>query len=228
MTALMLLAPGTPMLFQGQEFAASSPFLFFADHNEELAPLVRKGRAEFLAQFRSLATPEAQAVLDDPCDERTFKRSKLDMSERERHSAIYEMHRDLLRLRREDAIFGGAAGGVDGAVLGDEAFVLRFLGEQDDDRLLLVNLGLDLNLSPAPEPLLAPPEGMEWRVLWSSEDPRYGGMGAPAPESEGRWFLSGCAAMALGPAPMQEEKILAARRRREAVWKGQCRPRKGA
>ena len=228
MTALTLLAPGTPLLFQGQEFAASSPFLFFADHNKELAPLVRKGRAEFLAQFRSLATPEVQAILDDPGDERTFKRSKLDMSERERHSAIYEMHRDLLRLRREDAVFGGAACGVDGAVLGDEAFVLRFFGEQDDDRLLLVNLGLDLNLSPAPEPLLAPLEGMEWRVLWSSEDPRYGGMGAPPLDSEGRWFLPGCAAMALGPAPMSEEKILAARRRRDAVWRGQYRLRKGA
>jgi len=228
MTALTLLAPGTPMLFQGQEFAASSPFLFFADHNEELAPLVRKGRAEFLAQFRSLATPEVQAILDDPCDERTFKRSKLDMSERERHSAIYEMHRDLLRLRREDAIFAGAVGGVDGAVLGDEAFVLRFFGEQDDDRLLLVNLGLDLNLSPAPEPLLAPPDGKEWRVLWSSEDPRYGGMGAPPLDAQEKWFLPGCAAMALGPAPMPEEKILAIRRRREAVWRGQYRPRKGA
>jgi len=228
MTALTLLAPGTPMLFQGQEFAASSPFLFFADHNEKLAPLVRKGRAEFLAQFRSLATPEVQAVLDDPGDERTFKRSKLDLSERERHSAIYEMHRDLLRLRREDAVFGGAAGGVDGAVLGDEAFVLRFFGEDDDDRLLLVNLGLDLDLSPAPEPLLAPPAGKEWRVLWSSEDPRYGGMGAPPLDAEERWFLPGGAAMALSPAPPPEEKILAADWRREAVWRGQYRPGKRA
>src|SRR5262249_33940590 len=69
MTALLLLAPGTPMLFQGQEFAASSPFLFFANHNQDLAPLIRKGRAEFLTQFRSLATPDFQAVLDDPGDE---------------------------------------------------------------------------------------------------------------------------------------------------------------
>ncbi len=55
MTALMLLGPGTPMLFQGQEFAASSPFLYFADHNENLAPLIRRGRAEFLSQFSSIA-----------------------------------------------------------------------------------------------------------------------------------------------------------------------------
>ena len=225
MTALMLLAPGTPMLFQGQEFAASSPFLFFADHNEELAPLIRKGRANFLAQFRSLSTPDFQAILDDPCDERTFERSKLLLFERERHSAIYEMHRDLLRLRREDAVFGGAAVGVDGAVLGDEAFVLRFFGDDDDDRLLLVNFGLDLNLSPAPEPLLAPPEGKEWRVLWSSEDPRYGGMGAPPLDPEEKWLLPGHAAMALCPATMPEEKILAARRQREAEWRGERKRR---
>jgi maltooligosyltrehalose trehalohydrolase len=229
MTALMLLAPGTPMLFQGQEFAASSPFLFFADHNEELAPLVRKGREEFLAQFPSLATPEARAVLDNPCDERTFERSKLDLSERERHSAIYEMHRDLLSLRREDPVFGNSArpdapaGGVDGAVLSDEAFVLRFFGEDNDDRLLLVNLGIDLRLTPAPEPLLAPPERMEWRVLWSSEDQRYGGSGAPALDTDENWILPGHAAMALGAAPAPEEKILEARRQRQAEWRGERR-----
>jgi maltooligosyltrehalose trehalohydrolase len=221
MTALILLAPGTPMLFQGQEFAASSPFLFFADHNEELAPLVRKGRAEFLAQFRSLATPEVQAILDNPSDKQTFERSKLDLSERESNSAIYEMHRDLLSLRREDAVFGAPAGGVDGAVLSDEAFVLRFFGENNDDRLLLVNLGLDLRLTPAPEPLLAPPETMEWRLIWSSEDPRYGGTGAPTLDTEENWLLPGHAAMALGPALIPEEKVLEARRQREAEWKGQ-------
>ncbi len=221
MTALLLLSPGAPMLFQGQEFAASSPFLFFADHNSELAPLVRKGRAEFLTQFRSLATPEVQAILDNPCDARTFERSKLDLSERESHSAIYEAHRDLLRLRREDGVFGDPAGGVDGAVLGDQAFVLRFFGENDDDRLLLVNLGVDLDLTPAPEPLLAPPEGMEWRVLWSSEDPRYGGTGAPPLDMEENRLLPGHAAIALGPAPRDEEKILAAKLRRGAVWRGE-------
>ena len=50
-TALMLLSPGTPMLFQGQEFGASSPFLFFADHDGELADAVQRGRAEFVSHF---------------------------------------------------------------------------------------------------------------------------------------------------------------------------------
>src|SRR5215475_14569376 len=225
MTALTLLGPGTPMLFQGQEFAASSPFFYFADHNPELAEQVRKGRAAFLSQFRSLATPGIQAVLVNPGDPLTCERSKLDLSERETHSAIYEMYCDLLRLRREDATFAAQrVGAIDGAVLGDEAFVLRFFGEDNDDRLLLVNLGVDLRLDIAPEPLLAPPERMEWRVLWSSEDPRYGGLGIAPLDAHENWYLPGHAAVALGPTPIPEEKILAAQRRKEAEWRGDVHP----
>jgi maltooligosyltrehalose trehalohydrolase len=221
MTALTLLGPGTPMLFQGQEFAASTPFFYFADHNQELTELVRKGRAEFLSQFRNLATPGIQAVLVNPGDPLTFERSKLDLSERAQNSAIYEMHRDLLRLRREDPVLSAQRpGGVDGAVLGDEAFVLRLFGAEGDDRLLLVNLGVDLRLNPAPEPLLAPPEGMEWRILWSSEDPRYGGLGVAPLDAEETLHLPGHAAVALRPSPLPEEKIRTARRRKEAEWRG--------
>ncbi|MHB1162476.1 MAG: malto-oligosyltrehalose trehalohydrolase [Chloroflexota bacterium] len=199
-TALTLLAPGTPMLFQGQEFAASSPFLYFADHPPELARLVRRGRAESVAQFPSVADPAIQERLALPDDPRTFERSKLDLSERESHAEAYAMHRDLLRLRREDPVFRSqGAGGVDGAVLGPEAFVLRFFGEDGDDRLLLVNLGRDLALDPAPEPLLAPPEGVDWEVYWSSEDPRYGGLGTVQPTREGAWQLPGHAAIVLKP-----------------------------
>ena len=61
MTAYFLLMPGIPMLFQGQEFAASTPFLYFADHRDDLVEPVRKGRAEFLAQFPSIADPEIAA-----------------------------------------------------------------------------------------------------------------------------------------------------------------------
>ena len=62
LTALLLLGPGTPMLFQGQEFAASSPFYFFADCTGELARLTSQGRAAFLSQFPNLAHPDMQRV----------------------------------------------------------------------------------------------------------------------------------------------------------------------
>ena len=203
MTALLLLAPATPMLFQGQEFCASAPFLYFADHEPELAQAVQKGRLEFLAQFPSLRAPEMRACIPDPREPSTFELCRLDLPERESHAPCYALHRDLLRLRREDPVFRAqGAGGLDGAVLTPEAFVLRYFsqGSQGDDRLLVVNLGRDLSLVPAPEPLLAPPEGACWEVVWSSEDPRYGGCGAPPPEDrEGGWRLPGQAAVVLRP-----------------------------
>jgi maltooligosyltrehalose trehalohydrolase len=204
-TAVMLLGPGTPMLFQGQEFGASSPFYFFADHHQGLAPLVRRGRAEFLRQFPSIARPETQSRLPNPSDPRTFERSKLDLSERQRHTETYTLHKDLLKLRRQDAVLRTQRpAGVDGAVLGGQAFVLRFFAEDGHDRLLLVNLGRDLHFDPAPEPLLAPPEHMSWQTLWSSEDPCYGGGGTPPLETEDNWHIPGEAAVVLLPIPHEE------------------------
>jgi maltooligosyltrehalose trehalohydrolase len=200
LTALMLLAPGTPMLFQGQEFAASSPFLFFADHGPELAKQILSGRAEFLAQFPSLATSEMQQRFADPSDPTTFERCKLDHRERHTHREIYELHRDLLQLRRNEPVFmAQRPRGVDGAVLSPAAFVLRYFGDSGDDRLLLINLGVDLHLDPAPEPLLAPPADSEWRTLWSSENPRYGGIGMPQIDSDENWQIPGHAAVVLKP-----------------------------
>jgi maltooligosyltrehalose trehalohydrolase len=203
MTALLLLGPATPMLFQGQEFAASSPFLYFADLPPELAKLARAGRAEFLAQFPSLAGPEAQTALPDPADRLTFERCKLDLTERERHAAAYALHVDLLRLRKEDPVFRGqGAGGVDGAVLGTEALVLRFFGAglDPEDRLLCLNLGRDLDLGAVAEPLLAPPRDARWSLLWSSEALRYDGAGTPDLDPRERWRLPGHSALVFGPA----------------------------
>jgi maltooligosyltrehalose trehalohydrolase len=197
LTALWLLAPGTPLFFQGQEFSASAPFLFFADHHPELAAQVRAGRAEFLAQFPTIASAPARALLDDPASPATFERCKLDLGERARNAGVVALHRDLLRLRREDPTIHEGRG-VRGAVLGPEAFCLRWT--EGEPRLLLVNLGADLELAYAPEPLLAPPAGGgRWRMVWSSEDVTYGGNGTPAPEDEeGAWRLLGHAAVLLG------------------------------
>jgi maltooligosyltrehalose trehalohydrolase len=204
MTALLLLAPQTPMLFQGQEFAASSPFFYFADHTPELAALVEKGRKEFMRQFPSLARPEVQSQLPSPGDPQTFVRSKLNWLERQSHAATCALHRDLLKLRREDPVFRQQRrGGVDGAVLSGGAFVLRFFGPGGDDRLLLVNFDPDLHLTPMPEPLLAPPEDKQWQMLWSSEELCYGGSGTPPLAADGHWVVPGQAAVVLAPDAMR-------------------------
>lgn len=207
-TALTLLGPGTPMLFQGEEFGASSPFLFFADQKPELSKKIREGRAEFLSQWRSYQMPDVTACLPDPTSSASFERSKLNFEEVEANTSIYQLHRDLLKLRREDPIIAAQGEhGVDGAVLSSLAFLMRYFSPAfRDDRLLIVNLGADLHLDPAPEPLLAAPSQTRWEKLWSSDDARYGGCGTAALDTEENWIIPGQAAVLLYPIETQEQK----------------------
>jgi maltooligosyltrehalose trehalohydrolase len=166
---------------------------------------VAKGRRKFLSQFPTLALDEMQHLLADPAAWETFQRCKLNADERTRHTAALALHRDLLQLRRNDPVFRQQRfRSVDGAVLAAEALVLRFFSAEHGDRLLLVNLGRDLHLDPAPEPLLAPPASTLWEMLWSSEDPRYGGNGTTPLDTEKNWRIPGQAAVALKPTPVQD------------------------
>jgi maltooligosyltrehalose trehalohydrolase len=198
MTALFLLSPPTPMLFQGQEYGLPKRFQYFADFDGELGKNVREGRLEFLAQFKNLASQEAQEAVADPCDIATFEQCKLTADDRNTEAPSYLLHRDLLRLRTTDPVFRQQRNDrVFGAVLGPESFLIRFFGEDGDDRLLIVNLERDFELKPAPEPLLAPPEGALWEMLWSSDDPAYGGSGVLAFDGIQNVRISGQAALAL-------------------------------
>jgi maltooligosyltrehalose trehalohydrolase len=166
------------MLFQGQEFGSSKPFLYFADHNRELSEAVRRGRTEFLAQFPSTTDARVAESLPDPGDERTFEACKLAPGQRERHGEAYALHRDLIALRRRDPILSTAGRRrPEGAVIGPGAFLLRYIDGEQGDRLLVVNLECDLDFVPAREPLIAPPFESRWRLTWSSESPDYGGQG---------------------------------------------------
>ena len=202
MTAWLLLGPETPMLFQGQEFWSSKPFLYFADHRPDLASSVRDGRREFLSQFPSVADASVQRQLPSPDDERTFRCSTLDFGERDAHAAAYRLHRDLLALRRSDPVLSRVGTmRPEGAVLGPGAFLLRYLDAAHGDRLLLVNIDCDLDFTPAREPLLAPPAGARWTLAWSSESPEYDGQGTPVIDLAGVFVLPGGAALLFTPDP---------------------------
>jgi maltooligosyltrehalose trehalohydrolase len=191
MTALLLLGPWTPLLFQGEEFGASSPFMFFADIGDaSVRDAIRNGRAEWLAPFLSVSQEEARKILPAPDDPEVFARCKLDFSEREKNRELYDLHTDLLKLRREDSRFRQQIpGGLDGAILGPASFVLRYFSNEDDDRLLLVNFGARQVLHPASEPLLAPPMDCAWETLWTSESSRYGGAGTVTTATREQWLL---------------------------------------
>ena len=216
MTAFMLLMPQTPMLFQGQEFAASSTFHYFADHNQELSRLIAEGRVKELSQFPSVAVKPMKPYLLDPSERSTFERSKIDLAEKEKpgHAEMYRLHRDLLKLRKSQSVFGRVQrrGDIDGAVLSPSAFVLRFFASpgpgtgaetaSSNDRLVLVNLGNDLPMDPCPEPLLAPPPGHRWLVMLTTEDPVYGGSGTPPADTEQEgWLVHGRCTIVMQPVP---------------------------
>ena len=223
MTVLLLLAPQTPMLFQGQEFAASSPFNYFADHTGELPELIRKGRLKELSQFPSNAHPDMQAVMPDPSSVATFQRCKLDWSQLEKgwHTQMFTFHRELLKLRHYDPVFSrvNGRGQMDGAVIGPDAFVLRFFGE-GGDRLVVINLGSDLRLRINPEPLLAPPLGMRWDTILSTGAPRFGGSGMNPLETKGQdwrmpginWQLPGRCGLVLKPIRLTDQELSDAKR----------------
>ena len=90
-------------------------------------------------------------------------------------------------------------GGIDGAILGSHSFLLRYFAKENDDRLLVVNLGCRKELTPASELLLAPPSDYEWEILWTSESPRYGGPGVVEVVTDEKWLLPAEAAVLLRP-----------------------------
>ncbi|MBA2368959.1 MAG: malto-oligosyltrehalose trehalohydrolase [Candidatus Protochlamydia sp.] len=202
-TALLLLAPATPLIFQGQEFAASTPFFYFADYPPNIAEMIEEGRKTYFKRFASYGTSEIQALLQKPSLMETFLNSKLILTERESHHQAYNLHKDLLKLRKNDPIFNAPKKtSIDGIVLNQDAFIVRYFGEENDTRLLVVNFGIDLVLTPANDPLLAPPEGTDWTILWSSESPRYGGNGVPPLSTDHHWSILGHAANVLIPKPL--------------------------
>ena len=182
MTALLLLGPATPMLFQGQEFASSAPFLYFADHKPELPRRCQEGGASSSRSSRASPIPTCWRRLPAPVDEETFRALQA-RSRRARASTavLRAAPRSAAPAPRPIRCCARIDGGVDGAGARPGAFVLRFFGGDDGDRLLLVNLGATIDLHALPEPLLAPPADCRWDVLWSSEAPRYGGSGGTPP-----------------------------------------------
>ena len=100
--ACILLAPSPPLLFMGEEFAASTPFLFFCDFGPELALTVTQGRRKQFARFAQFADPALQATIPDPNNEVTFERSKLVWSEAGNpgHREWSELYRECLGIRK--------------------------------------------------------------------------------------------------------------------------------
>jgi maltooligosyltrehalose trehalohydrolase len=190
LSTLLLLGPGVPLLFQGQEEAAEQPFTYFADHQEELAGLVRKGRLEFLSQFPSLASPEIQEQLPAPNDEAMFNACRLEWSESARSRDARRLYGDLIALRQKDAVMskvGTADVSIESAAPTADLLLIRY-SAGDAARLLIINLG-PLMTCAMNEPLFAPEAGHGWELVFCSERSTYGGGGVNESFGEGCWDL---------------------------------------
>jgi maltooligosyltrehalose trehalohydrolase len=160
-SALLLFLPCTPMLFMGQEFAASSPFQFFTDHNRELGRLVTEGRRREFSAFSAFADPAVRERIPDPQADETFRASKLRLGEADMPPGadLRRWYASLLSLRHSDPVLVDQARERMSAraVSADALAVRRWLA--NDERLLLVNFG--------DAPLHTEDFGGGWRVLLS-------------------------------------------------------------
>ena len=177
-SALLLLSPYTPLLWMGQEWAASSPFLYFTDHPEELGRLVTEGRREEFRLFPAFSDPAVRERIPDPQAEETFRRSVLRWEERAAapHAGVLALHRALLALRRSEPALGSsdrAHFAVD--ALDDRTLALRRWSPVGDAALLVVHFGDGVAPQPAAHGETRAPAGMRWEQVLSTEEPRFGG-----------------------------------------------------
>jgi maltooligosyltrehalose trehalohydrolase len=166
-SALLLTLPQTLLLFMGQEFMATTPFLFFTDHIAELGKLVTEGRRHEFAGLRAFAREELVDSIPDPQAESTYRGSQLRDSDREVGAGMLALYRDLLRLRREDPVLAnGDRAHLDANVIGAEVLSVRRWTDEGE-RLLIANFGREMEV--------AVPEAA--KVLFSTTSKEYGGTG---------------------------------------------------
>lgn len=183
-SALLLLSPYTPMLFMGQEWAASTPFLFFTDHNAELGRLVTEGRRKEFAGFAAFRDPANRASIPDPQADATFLGSKLVWQELEEpaHAATLALYRTALSLRRDDAALRWRARGQwEVLELGPGVSAIHY--RKGDERALVV-----FALAAGQTGDLPAGDGADWRVVFSSNAPEFGGEGGHVFDPGNRTF----------------------------------------
>ncbi|MGV3533143.1 MAG: malto-oligosyltrehalose trehalohydrolase, partial [Chthoniobacteraceae bacterium] len=175
-SALLLLAPYTPLLFMGQEWAASSPFYYFTDHNEELGRMVEEGRQRE-CRFAAFANGTEPGEIPSPQAEETFAKSKLIWEEAETgaHAGVLSLYKELLRIRREHSGFRpDSRAGTTFAALNSKALAMRIDGGHEH-WLLVCDLHGGHSVSLNAEPFTAPPAGRRWDRVFSTNERRFGG-----------------------------------------------------
>jgi maltooligosyltrehalose trehalohydrolase len=179
MSALLLLSPYTPLLFMGQEWNASTPFLYFTSYEAELGRLVTQGRRKEFEHFEQFSGAE----VPDPQAPGTFERSRLRWEEATcpPHAGTRALYRELLRLRREErCLRERSRGSFEAAAVGPQAVLLR---RSAQGRTLFVLVNVRGRLSHRLE--------ADARVLLWTEAPAYAGRRPHSPLEAGAVVLEG-------------------------------------
>ncbi|MGB6974648.1 MAG: malto-oligosyltrehalose trehalohydrolase [Terracidiphilus sp.] len=178
-TVLLLLAPETPLLFMGQEWAATTPFQYFTDHNEELGRKVTEGRRREFARFAGFSTSAARERIPDPRDLATFTRSKLKWEEMDTgpHAGTLRLYRALLQLRaRHPAMRDSSRAGFMIAPLGKDGLMLERTCGPHRLRAIVQLAGQLAGLAghELQTSSLSPfPQGSTWNTILTTEDPGF-------------------------------------------------------
>jgi maltooligosyltrehalose trehalohydrolase len=181
----VLLSPFIPLLFMGEEYGETAPFLYFVSHSDaDLIEATRKGRQREFAAFRW------QGEVPDPQAETTFLRSKLhhELRRQAQHSALAEFYRELIRLRRNlPALASLSKENLEIHGWEEEKVLLIRRGCESDQVLEVFNFAATRSTIPLPFPM------GRWRKVLDSKEARWKGDGTSVPdelESQGEIILS--------------------------------------
>ncbi len=181
-SALLCLIPQMPLIFQGQEWSASTPFQFFTDHNPELGRLVTEGRRREFQKFAAFRDPAMRETIPDPQAAGTFRNSKLRWAELEQpeHAGVHLLYRECLALRQAHPAWRSQRGQPVRAVALTDGAVGYCVGSGAGQCLVLSNLsGGSIGAEHAD---LAPPSDRVWQIRLSSNEARFGGEATTGPK----------------------------------------------
>jgi maltooligosyltrehalose trehalohydrolase len=178
-STLLLLLPYTPMIFMGQEFAASSRFHYFTDHKPDLGRDVTKGRRAEFARTAGFDDPSQIKAIPNPQAEQTFLESKLDLAERSGGAGAetYRLYAELLALRKSDAVLRRQDREAMEAVACREHLLLVHTWHGREHRLIAANTGVAIDATPSALGIADDLVAKRWRDVVTTDDRRFGGGG---------------------------------------------------
>ncbi len=174
--ALLLLLPAVPLLFMGQEWAASMPFLYFTDHDEELGKRVTTGRRKEFRHFSAFSDPIARETIPNPQAQSTYESSRLNWEEREHepHASVVRLHKTLLQLRQYEPALRSAT--IDSFVVEalDQSTILLQRSAVDGPTLLAVfRLQGSGTVDLSGQPTIKPLAGTRWETVLTTENASF-------------------------------------------------------